>query len=163
MGNDSYSNGSFYSTGAGSASSLFYIMISLEILLMITITPGNTFVLIVIYKFKSLQTPTNVFIAFLAMADLCVAFSLSFHVVCLIRPSITDHFKACMFRYWILIFPASSSALLLLGISPFNSSKLIFFLIVRIANILHFFSNCHRQRTGLNKFLPSMFLRRSLY
>lgn len=89
-----------------------------EVLLIILVAFGNILVLLAVWKFRELQTSTNIFVVNLAIADLSVALLiLPLHIIIFAIPALKSVFAVCMLRYCGIFVSAGSSALILLFIS----------------------------------------------
>ncbi|XP_064600956.1 adenosine receptor A1-like [Liolophura sinensis] len=89
-----------------------------EVLLIILVAFGNILVLVAVWRFRELQTSTNIFVVNLAIADLSVAlFILPLHITIFIIPALKSVFVICMLRYCGIFLSTGSSGLILLLIS----------------------------------------------
>ena len=76
---------------------------------------GNLLVIIVIKRTPSLQTITNKFVMWLAVADTLVGISIILRLVQVLAPSALNNYWVCMLRYWTIAFTAVWSSLILIG------------------------------------------------
>ncbi|KAL4237842.1 Histamine H2 receptor [Mactra antiquata] len=87
------------------------VMIALQLVCMVAIVSGNTLVLTAIFKFKSLQDVTSIFVANLAVADLITGLSLPFQVSFFFYPDLETNKIACLLRFEIISFACNASIL----------------------------------------------------
>ena len=93
-----------------------YLFTFLVCLIACIILFGNFLVVLSIKKFTYLQTPTNIYILFLAISDLLVGFSLPYTAAFILKREDwrSSEFN-CLLRYFFLTYGGGTSVLLLLG------------------------------------------------
>lgn len=87
------------------------------VFLMIIILFGNGTIIVAIIRFQRLRTPTNQFVAVLALADIMMALSLPYQVVYYLKPSLNTMKHACLMRYITFLLPCGASLTHVLAIT----------------------------------------------
>ena len=88
----------------------------LQFVLMMFIVTGNVLVVLVIVQIKSLQTPPNVYVLFLAFSDILTGLSLAFSIVYFAFRDVWEtNFYICYVRFISTILPTMNSIWLFLG------------------------------------------------
>ena len=91
-------------------------LVTVDLLLMLAILMGNILTIAAVRRSPQLQTVTNKFVVSLAVADLLVGFSLPYHSLFYIIPSISTMKYACLARFCIVLLACMASFLNLLAI-----------------------------------------------
>ena len=87
------------------------------VFLMIIILFGNGTIVFAIIRYQRLRTPTNQFVAVLALADIMMAFSLPYQIVYYLNPSLYTMKYACLMRYITFLLPCGTSLTHVLAIT----------------------------------------------
>ena len=97
-------------------SSVDYSMSCILLFISASIAFGNSLVVASVMKYPTLQTTSNIYILFLACADLVVAASLPYSAAFVLNRSVWQRsFVGCMFRYVFMIQSISTSSILHVG------------------------------------------------
>lgn len=94
------------------------VIVSCNLLISLLATLGNLLVIVAVVRFSVLRTPTNHFVAALALADLLVGLNIPFYVSFYFDvPYYTCHPTYCQIKNFVAMWTTLSSFLLLIGVA----------------------------------------------
>lgn len=94
------------------------VIVSCNLLISLLATVGNLLVIVAVVRFSVLRTPTNHFVAALALADLLVGLNIPFYVSFYFDvPFYTCHPTLCQIKTFVAMWTTLCSFMLLIGVA----------------------------------------------